>query len=64
MDLGEQIKRSIGTLQYIALRKMLKRINISIDPVAKVLIIYRDGQEPLEICFDCLEDYVNNINKG
>lgn len=62
MDLDVQIKKEIGKLQYIALRKLLAVIQIDIDAEEQKLTVYRDGREPLRISFHDLEKFINNAS--
>jgi len=57
--LPEQIKDAIGTLQYIALRRLLASIQIAIDTDEQSVTVYRNGREPLRVSFRDLEKFVN-----
>jgi len=59
MDPAVQIKKEIGVLQYITLRKFLATIQITIDAEEQNVTVYRDGREPLRISFHDLEKFVN-----
>jgi len=59
MDPAVQIKKEIGVLRYIALRKFLATIQIDIDVEEQKVTVYRDGREPLRISFHDLEKFVN-----
>jgi len=59
MDPAVQIKKEIGVLQYIALRKFLAAIQIDIDAEEQNVTVYRDGREPLRISFHDLEKFIN-----
>jgi len=58
-SLPEQIKDAVGTLQYIALRRLLASIQIAIDADEQTVTVYRNGREPLRISFKDLEKFVN-----
>ena len=59
-DLKKQLKSALGTVGFFALMKILRRIEIRIEPKDKTLIIYPDGHEEISVGFDDIEDFVNN----
>ena len=59
-DLKKQLKSALGTVGFFTLMKILRRIEIRIEPEDETLIIYHDGKEAIVIGFDVIEDFVNN----
>lgn len=55
-----QLQKSLGTIQYIALMKVLRSITIDIDVENERVIIYRHGHDPARISFHDLEKLVND----
>lgn len=61
-ELEKQLRKSIGTMGFVLLMKLLKRIEISFDGEDRTVTVYRNGQEPVVFTFSIIEDFINNVH--
>jgi hypothetical protein len=63
-DVEALLLARLGKVQYWALRKALRALQIHLDADSGELVIYRGGTEPFSVSFESIEDFVNNICQG
>ena len=55
-----QLQKSLGTIKFMALMKVLRSLTICIDAESQRVTIFRHGHDPATISFHDLEKLVND----
>ena len=62
MSVDRQLRQSLGTLQYMALRRLCATVHMVIDPDDRTITIQRNGKEPIRVSFRDVEKFVNDAH--